>query len=72
MVVDCHALRIVLEPHRPVCPDAEAGGLRQMALNVRHLLHAVANGIQQGRAATDVIVLFRQRCNGVQRERVLT
>ena len=24
MVIDCHALRIILEPHRPVCPDAEA------------------------------------------------
>ena len=26
MVIDRHALRIVLKPHRPVCPDAEAGG----------------------------------------------
>ena len=42
-----------------------------MALNVRHLLYAVANGIQQRRAAPDVVVLFGQRRNGVQREAVV-
>jgi len=101
VVVDRHALCVILEPHGPVGRDAEAGSflhsihvgteeqelpavllffplnhpadlliakpfagvfqpvrgndkddlfgtlvLRQMALNVRHLLHAVANGVQ--------------------------
>ena len=126
MVIDCHALRVILEPHRPVGRDAEAGSLlhgvhvstkkqkfpavpfffpldhpanllvakplagvfqpiggdgkddlfgtlvlRQMALDVYHLFHAVTDGIQQCRTAPDVVVLFGQRRNGMQRKAVV-
>ena len=42
-----------------------------MALDIHHLFHAVTDGIQQRRAAPDVVVLFGQRRNGVQRKAVV-
>jgi len=42
-----------------------------MALDVYHLFHAVTDGIQQRRTAPDVVVLFGQRRNGVQRKAVV-
>ena len=45
--------------------------LRQMTLDIHHLFHAVTDGIQQRRTAPDVVVLFGQRRNSLQRKTVV-